>query len=125
RARRWLALAAATTLAFGSLTAASSAAAGTLARASATGTVVYVSPLGDDGNSGRTWWSPLRTLQHARDVVRAHTRDGDVTVKLLPGMYELSEPLRLDARDSGTDGHKVVWTAAVPELPTVVSGGTR
>ena len=67
--------------------------------------VVYVSPTGDDSHSGHTWQQPLRTLTHARDVVRELLPDalGDVTVRLLPGTY------RLDPRRC--------WTRATPVSP--------
>jgi hypothetical protein len=48
----------------------------------------------------------------------------DITVELLPGVYRLSAPLTLDARDSGSNGHKVIWTA-LPGTRPVVSGGKQ
>src|SRR5689334_18208202 len=46
--------------------------------------VVYVSPTGDDSHSGHSWQQPVRTLEHARDLVRDLLPDatGDVTVRL-------------------------------------------
>ncbi|MEU6673421.1 right-handed parallel beta-helix repeat-containing protein [Streptomyces sp. NPDC046925] len=59
--------------------------------------------------------------QAARDVAR--TIDGrDVRVELADGTYELSEPLKLVAADSGRDGHTVTWAAARGARP-VLSGG--
>jgi hypothetical protein len=97
------------------------------AHAEPSGPSIYVAPWGDDRAGGHTWWQPVRTLQRARDIVRTlvSTMDTDITVRLFPGEYGLSEPLRLDARDSGTGGHRVVWTSLVPQLPAIVSGGTR
>jgi hypothetical protein len=84
---------------------------------------VYVSPYGTDRGPG-TRWRPVRTLQRARDLVR--TRNGnltaDLTVHLLPGVHRLSEPLVLDARDSGSNGHRVIWQG---EGDPVISGGRR
>jgi hypothetical protein len=50
--------------------------------------------------------------------------DRDIHVVLADGTYRLTAPLRFDARDSGTNGHDVVWTAA-PGAHPVISGGTR
>src|SRR5436190_14657933 len=97
------------------------------AHADGAGTSVYVATWGDDRASGRVWWQPVHTLEHARDLVRTliPTMDADITVRLFPGEYDLSAPLHLDARDSGAGGHRVVWTSLLPQLPTIISGGTR
>jgi hypothetical protein len=89
------------------------------------GQVLYVSPYGQDTASG-TLFHPFRTLQHAQQVVRRldTAMTGDITVELLPGTYRMSDPLRLDASDSGTNGHTVVWTAA-PGAHPVISGGRQ
>src|SRR4051812_16682427 len=74
---------------------------------------VYVAPRGSDAAPG-TARRPVRTLARARDLVRERTGHltTDLTVHLAPGTYPLSEPLVLDARDSGGNGHKVVWQGA-------------
>ncbi len=71
---------------------------------------VYVSPAGFDFLPG-TAHLPVRTLQRARDLVRqrAPHLTHDLTVHLAPGVFRLNEPLRLDARDSGGNGHRVIW----------------
>ena len=86
---------------------------------------LYVSPTGSDSNPG-TRAKPIRTLQHARDLVRAMNQNmsGDITVWLAGGTYRLTEPLTLDARDSGTGGHDVIYTAMAGQKP-VVSGGVQ
>lgn len=86
---------------------------------------IYVSPRGNDHNAG-TRTAPIRTLTHARDLVRgrnAHMQ-GDIDVVLEGGVYRLSAPLTLDARDSGTNGHDVIYTAADGQT-AVISGGVR
>jgi hypothetical protein len=85
---------------------------------------VFVSPSGDDANAGTSATQPVRTLQRGRDLVRARnaTMTGDIVVSLAGGTYQLSQPLALDARDSGTGGHRVIWTAASGARP-LVSGG--
>lgn len=85
---------------------------------------IYVSPSGNDANPG-TRAQPVRTLQHARDLVRARNRQmtADLTVYLERGTFRLTQPLILDARDSGSGGHTVIYTSAsAGDLP-VISGG--
>src|SRR5437764_4299752 len=84
---------------------------------------IYVSPFGSDHLPG-TRFLPVRTLDKARDLVRARaphlTRD--LTVHLAPGVFRLNEPLSLDARDSGTGGHRIIWQGSGD---TELSGGKR
>jgi hypothetical protein len=86
---------------------------------------IYVSPSGSDADPG-TPTQPIRTLAHAQQLVRALDQDmsGDITVALESGTYRLSSPLTFDASDSGTNGHRVVWTAA-PGAQPVISGGEQ
>jgi hypothetical protein len=93
--------------------------------AAATGTVVYVSPSGDDANPG-TQDAPIRTLARAQSLVRTLNASltADLTVQLADGTYRLTAPLSLNALDSGSGGHRVIWTAATGAHP-VVSGGMR
>src|SRR5271165_5440588 len=92
--------------------------------ASASWAQIYVSPSGDDRNSGAQN-SPVRTLERARDLVRARNQAmaADITVQLQPGVYRLERPLTLDARDSGTGGHNIVYKATGEFA--VISGGVR
>ncbi|HUB23867.1 MAG TPA: fibronectin type III domain-containing protein [Tepidisphaeraceae bacterium] len=84
---------------------------------------IYVSPTGDDANPG-TADKPIRTLAHARDLVRNLNQNmtGDVTVELAGGVYRLSEPLQLTAADSGSNGHNVIYAAHAGDQ-VVISGG--
>src|SRR6266536_5492788 len=95
RARSLLAGAAATVLAGATLWAYQSQA------HAAAGATIYVSPSGDDANAGTSATQPVKTLQKARDLVRARTggMTADITVSLADGTYQLSQPLTLDARD--------------------------
>ncbi len=79
-------------------------------------TTIAVSPNGDDRNPG-TRERPLKTLEAAQQKARVAARSGDVTVELGSGTYQLNEPLRLSALDSG-----VTWTAQRDAAP-VISGG--
>lgn len=84
---------------------------------------IYVAPWGSDHAPG-TAARPLHSLQAAQDLVRARDRamTGDLTVHIMPGVYRLSQPLRLDARDSGSNGHRVVWQGTGD---VQISGGER
>ncbi|MBV9259139.1 MAG: fibronectin type III domain-containing protein [Ktedonobacteraceae bacterium] len=86
--------------------------------------VLYVSPKGNDSNPG-TRQRPLKTLQRARDLVRSLNRNmhGDIIVFLEGGVYRLSQPLMLDQRDSGTNGHNIIYTA-LDDTP-VINGGVQ
>jgi hypothetical protein len=87
---------------------------------------VYVSPVNgwDDGPGSAA--RPFRTLERARDRVRELNDDmhRDIHVALMDGTYTLTDTFRLTAADSGTNGHRVVYTAA-PGAHPVISGGTR
>lgn len=87
------------------------------------GRVVYVSPQGSDANPG-TLHSPFKTLIKARDVVRTLNggMESDVHVVLRGGLYSIESPITLDARDSGSNGFRVVYRAYEHETP-VLSGG--
>ncbi|MFE7791741.1 right-handed parallel beta-helix repeat-containing protein [Streptomyces sp. NPDC057460] len=84
---------------------------------------VYVSPMGDDHAQGNAR-HPVKTLQRARDLARARSShaDGDLTVHLASGTYRTEKPLVLDARDSGRDGHRIIWQGTGS---TVISGGRK
>ncbi|MDT0468703.1 fibronectin type III domain-containing protein [Streptomyces gibsoniae] len=96
---------------------------GAVAQAPPASPDVYVSPSGNDHADG-TARHPVRTLERARDLARTRVADlrADLTVHLASGTYRLTDPLVLDARDSGTHGHRVVWQGTGD---TVVSGGRR
>lgn len=87
----------------------------------------WVSPNGGDASPG-THLAPFRTLERARDAVRAvnerQRREMDIVVYLRGGNYQLEQTLVLDWRDSGQNGHDVVYRAAPGEHP-VISGSIR
>lgn len=94
--------------------------------ASGSGTTIYVSPSGSDTYSGMSPEQAVQTLQRAQQIVRSLDRDmhANITVELAAGTYRLSQPLAFDARDSGTNGYLVTWTA-VPGAHPVLSGAER
>jgi hypothetical protein len=86
----------------------------------------YVAPTGSDQNPG-TKEQPFATLVRARDAVRQKIKaglDGDVTVLVRGGTYELAQPLVFGPADSGTAKHKITYAAYPGERP-VLSGGRR
>jgi hypothetical protein len=91
----------------------------------ATQATYYVNPNGDDANPG-TITSPFRTLQHARDVVRTVNTNmtGDIYVYLRGGTYPVSSTIDFGSADSGTNGHRIVYSAYPNETP-VLEGGVQ
>ncbi|MGW2639158.1 RICIN domain-containing protein [Streptomyces sp. NPDC001348] len=91
----------------------------------ATQATYYVAPNGDDANAG-TITAPFKTLQHARDVVRTVDSDmtGDINVSLRGGTYPVSSTIDFTSADSGTNGHRVVYSAYPGEKP-VLDGGVQ
>ncbi|HLG76946.1 MAG TPA: hypothetical protein VKX46_11070, partial [Ktedonobacteraceae bacterium] len=85
----------------------------------------YISPTGSDSNSGTSITAPFATLDHARQVVETvnGNMSGDIVVYLLGGTYPLSQTLAFTPRDSGTNGHQVIYEAYPGQTP-VLSGGT-
>ncbi len=86
-------------------------------------TVLFASP-GGSGSSCRLF-RPC-SIDGAQTLVRSLDQDmnSDIRVELFGGAYRLTAPLQLDARDSGSNGHSVVW-AALPGTRPVLSGGDR
>jgi hypothetical protein len=93
-------------------------------------TSFHVAPWGDDRSPG-TAKRPFATLERAQHAVRAGAvrMRGDVVVNLHPGLHELDRPLQLSWRDSGRNGHQVIYQAlgygTPAQGPAVVSGGRR
>lgn len=86
---------------------------------------LYVSPDGSDDNSGSAD-APLRTLAGARDAVRKinGSMSADIIVNLHGGTYRITEPVQFDTRDSGTNGHRIIYRAIEGETP-VISGAKQ
>ncbi len=84
---------------------------------------VYVASKGHGTERG-TLAAPYRSLAAARDGIRARLGGmrGDVRVVLADGSYRLRSTFRLNAADSGRNGHQVIYEAA-PGAHPVVSGG--
>ena len=66
------------------------------------------------------------TLAQAQRQVESLDSDmhADITVRLESGIYRLTAPLSFGAKDSGSNGHDVIWAAA-PGAHPVLSGGEQ
>ena len=92
----------------------------------------FVSPLGDDGWSGKLpdpntarTDGPFATLAGAREKVRAARAAGDGTVvQVRGGTYELPAGIAFDAKDSGTAAAPAEWRAFQNEKPKLIGGRT-
>jgi hypothetical protein len=82
---------------------------------------IYVSPSGDDSDSG-TKDKPLKTFQAARDKVRTVKEDGDITVYFRDGYYTFSQAVKLTIEDSGSENRKITYRAYQNEKPIFTSG---
>jgi len=89
---------------------------------------LYVSPTGDDQNTGTDAAHPFKTIEKARDTIRLkkynQNMQADLFVYLRGGRYELNHTLDFDAQDSGSQGHSVIYKAYQKEEP-VICGGRR
>ena len=83
----------------------------------ASGIEVHVAPIGDDAAQGSPE-APFRTLERARDAVRAARKQAaanePVAVVVQPGVYALAKPFVLDKADGGTADAPVVYRSATP-----------
>ena len=84
----------------------------------------YVATTGSDSNPGSES-SPFLTFERARDAVRARKLAGkeEVTVNVADGMYFLKETFALEALDSGSEKHPIIYKS-VNKGKAVISGAT-
>lgn len=87
------------------------------------GADIYVSPSGNDSNSGAKG-SPLASLAGARNAARKSAGKEAVTVHVADGTYYLPETLVFTPEDSGSKQNKVVYVAAT-EGGAILSGGAE
>ena len=86
-----------------------------------TGQKLFVSPSGNDANSGDIQGAPLKTLAKAQAVAR--TKNGDLTIYLAGGTYSLNSPLSFTSSDSGRGG-TITWSAQPGSSYPMISGGS-
>lgn len=72
---------------------------------------IYVSPIGDNSNTGLSSTHPFATLERARDEIRTLNPSSEVTVWLMDGDYNLSNTFELTNQDSGTATHRITYRA--------------
>ncbi|MBQ7097073.1 MAG: right-handed parallel beta-helix repeat-containing protein [Clostridia bacterium] len=84
---------------------------------------LYVSPIGNDLNSG-TQSAPFLTVERAVQEVQKHNKNmtGNIIVNIAPGRYELDDRIRLRAEDSGSNGYDIIYRGDRENMP-VISGG--
>ncbi|MHC5906748.1 RICIN domain-containing protein [Streptomyces sp. S6] len=85
----------------------------------------YVDPVGgSDTNPGTGTATAFKTIQAARNAVRAVNANmsDDIVVNLRGGTYPLTAPVTFGTADSGTNGHKVVYQAYSGETPVITGG---
>jgi len=92
---------------------------------------IHVSVTGNDAWSGRLASAnasrtdgPVASLIAARDTVRRVDASTPATVRLQPGVYQLTAPLRLGPEDSGTATAPREWVASAPGK-VIVDGSRR
>lgn len=83
----------------------------------------YVSPNGDDANSG-TISSPFKSIEKAQMTVRdlIPSMTSDIYIYLREGNYNLSKPITITPTDSGKIGFRIIYTNYKNENP-VLNGG--
>lgn len=87
---------------------------------------VFVSPDGNDANTGSRQ-NPLASLAEARNAVRAIKARGvrgAIGVIVLPGKYIVHDTLELTAEDSGTEKSPIIYRAE-KKGQSIFYGGTR
>ncbi|TDO52489.1 parallel beta helix pectate lyase-like protein [Kribbella sp. VKM Ac-2527] len=91
-------------------------------------TSFWVSPDGNDSAIG-TQAKPWRTVEHARDTIRARNLNKhlscDLVVNLKAGTYKVDKTITFDDRDSGSNGQQVVYRSADGPGKAVFEGATE
>lgn len=84
----------------------------------------YIATDGDDKNPG-TEALPFATIKRAQESVRqkaAGGMDADIVVEIKAGEYLLEKSIRFDQRDSGRNGHKIIYRNHADEKPVLTAG---
>ncbi len=88
----------------------------------------YVSPTGNDQNSGETPSKAFATIERAQQAIHALKKSDQlnrpITVYLRSGIYHLSNPLVFTAADSGTEKYPITYTVYNGEK-ALIRGGKK
>ena len=97
------------------------------AEAAGTQEEFYLSPTGNDSNDGSSPSEAFATLDRARTAVRtiAGNMTGDIIVHVAPGTYHVTETVRFDEDDSGTNGYSVIYRGSGAPGEAEFVGGTE
>lgn len=72
----------------------------------------YISPLGNDINSGKTLKHPLKTLEKVKAIIRENILPAKgVTVCLRKGIYKQTKSFELGSLDSGSETQPIIYKA--------------
>ncbi|MDR0294683.1 MAG: hypothetical protein LBH91_00590, partial [Prevotellaceae bacterium] len=90
------------------------------------GPEIYVSPDGDDRNSGDIDY-PLKSLLGARNKIRGMKEmgglpQGGVTVYFRGGQYNMTKTVEFTEEDSGTENSPITYAAYPGETPLFTGG---
>ncbi len=87
---------------------------------------IYVSPDGNDSNSG-TITAPVQTLARANELVANLTpgMDDDIIVHFAGGEYPVTSMMTIDKSVSGQNGYKVIYKGDDLDNPPVFNAGTK
>ncbi len=88
--------------------------------------VFYVSPLGNDDNSGSIE-EPFKSIEKAQSAVRILKQkngipQGGITVYLRKGVYPIQRTIRFTGKDNGEEGAPVIY-CAYPGEEVLLNGG--
>jgi hypothetical protein len=85
----------------------------------------YISPSGNDSNSGTSSSSPFKTLERARDAVRTYISGGmteNINVSLAAGIYPVTSHVLFTEADSGRNGYTITYKCTGNSEPIIIGG---
>lgn len=87
---------------------------------------IYVSPTGNDANSGSID-APVATLKRANELVAGLTANmnDDILVHFAGGNYPVTTMMKMDQSVSGKNGYRVIYKGDDPNNPPVFNAGTK
>lgn len=86
-------------------------------------TIYHISPTAKANGKG-TIESPFNSIEAAKERVSKVSKNmnDDITIYLHGGDYTITEPLLFDEKDSGRNGHSIIYKAYKDEEPTITGG---